>query len=136
MDAYISNTVNILFVAVNIWLSVPISCPHFAYLWFVEQVLGLLSLEGIGTRPLLLHGGGNFRSVCFLWCKGNRSFPLEVHFQRACSKSRHCPKYLSMYCYLFRPHCLRQYLAHLRLSICSMCEWVTEFSHFIIATNQ
>lgn len=25
-------------------------------------------------------GGGNFRSVCFVWCKGNRSFPLEMHF--------------------------------------------------------
>lgn len=32
-------------------------------------------------------GGGHFRSLCFVWCKGNRSFPLEMHFQRVCSKS-------------------------------------------------
>lgn len=55
MDAYISNTVSILSVAVNIRLSVPITCPHFAYLWFMEQVLGLLSLEGIGARPLITY---------------------------------------------------------------------------------
>lgn len=40
-------------MAVNIWLAVPITCPHFAYLWIMEQALGLLSLEGIGARPLI-----------------------------------------------------------------------------------
>ena len=74
------------------WLSppasFPVSCPHFACLWFTQQTWGLLSLKGVGGRVLtaspkaqqghlLDHGDG---SVCFVWNKGSRSFFLGNAF--------------------------------------------------------
>ena len=41
---YIKHCQYILLMTVTTWLSFPVTCPHFVYLWFIEQMLGLLSL--------------------------------------------------------------------------------------------
>lgn len=94
-DSSVSNTVSVLLVTVNTWLSFSVTCPHFVYLWFIEQMLGLFSFRDIRTSVLTAHPKaqlGHMVIVLVVACvlcgaKEAGHFCLEKHCHQVCSKS-------------------------------------------------
>lgn len=108
---FLIKTVNILLV--TSWF-IPVSCSHFIYLWFTQQVWGLLSLKGIRAGVLTAHpkaqqGHMVTTGMVGVFCVEQNTFPfsLEMHFHIVCLSLWSCPKHftciISSFCQALSP---------------------------------